>query len=157
MSLQYEDWGDSNLLYAGFETGYRAGGVDLSLVSPTYEPEYIDAFTIGSKNRFLDNTLQINAELFLWKYDDQQVTYFTTLDGASAFPIANADSTIQGLDIDVIWAASDSTTIYGNVQFLDSTYDSLNLISDPARGRFEQLEKQDCNGRTRYPVSSNYP
>ena len=150
------DWGDSNLLYAGFETGYRAGGVDLSLVSPTYEPEYIDAFTIGSKNRFLDNTLQINAELFLWKYDDQQVTYFTTLDGASAFPIANADSTIQGLDIDVIWAASDSTTIYGNVQFLDSTYDSLNLISDPARGRFGcassgvsgGLESFDCSGQS---------
>lgn len=150
------DWGDSNLLYAGFETGYRAGGVDLSLAAPTYEPEYIDAFTIGSKNRFLDNTLQVNAEMFFWKYDDQQVTYFTTLQGASAFPIANADSTIRGLDVDVVWAATESTTIYGNVQFLDAAYDSLTLISDPAQGRFGcgslgvsgGVESYNCSGQS---------
>ena len=121
------DWGSDSLLYATFENGYRAGGVDLSSVSPTYDPEYIDAFTLGSKNRFLENTLQVNAEAFYWKYDGQQVTYFTTLDSASAFPIANADATIQGLDVDVIWAATDRTTISGNVQFLDSTYDRLEL------------------------------
>ncbi len=150
------DWGDGNLLYAGFETGYRAGGVDLSAAAPTYEPEYIDAFTIGSKNRFLDNTLQVNAELFFWQYDDQQVTYFTTLQGASAFPIAGADSTIQGLDVDVIWAATDNTTIYGNFQLLDATYDDLNLISDPAQGRFgcastgvtAGVESYNCSGQS---------
>ncbi|MFK8030023.1 MAG: TonB-dependent receptor [Gammaproteobacteria bacterium] len=145
-----------SLLYGTFETGYRAGGVDLSSVSPTYDPEFIDAFTIGSKNRFFNNTLQLNAEAFLWKYDGQQVTYFTTLDSASAFPIANADATIQGLDVDVIWAATDNTTISGNVQFLDSTYDSLELVSDPGRGRFgcdsagvaNGIESFDCSGNS---------
>jgi iron complex outermembrane receptor protein len=151
-----KDWGSDSLLYATFENGYRAGGVDLSSASPTYDPEYIDAFTIGSKNRFLGNTLQVNAELFYWQYDDQQVTYFTTLDSASAFPIANGDATIQGLDVDVIWAATESTTISGNVQFLDSTYDSLELISDPGRGRFgcdslgvtDGVESYDCSGKS---------
>ena len=150
------DWGSDSLLYGTFETGYRAGGVDLATVNPTYDPEYIDAFTLGSKNRFLDNTLQVNAEAFLWKYDGQQVTYFTTLDSASAFPIANADATIQGVDVDVIWAASESTTISGNVQILDSTYDKLELISDPARGRFgcdsigvtNGVESYDCSGKS---------
>jgi len=149
------DWGSDNLLYATFETGYRAGGVDLSVVSPTYDPEYIDAYTIGSKNRFLDNTLQFNAEAFLWKYDGQQVTYFTTLDGASAFPIANADATIQGLDLDIIWAASTATTIGFNTQFLDSTYDELTLVSDPGRGRFG-CESQGVNaGIETYNCSGN--
>ena len=150
------DVGPSNLLYANFETGYRAGGVDLSSASPTYDPEYIDAFTIGSKNRFLDNTLQVNAEAFVWKYDGQQVTYFTTLDSASAFPIANADATIKGLDVDVVWAMSENTTIGGNFQVLDSTYDSLELISDPGRGRFGcasigvagAIESYDCSGNS---------
>ncbi len=150
------DWAPSNLLYVSFETGYRAGGVDLSVASPTYDPEYIDAFTIGSKNRFFDNTLQVNVEAFNWKYDGQQVTYFTTLESASAFPIANADATIQGLDVDVIWAATDNTTIGGNVQILDSTYDDLELISDPGRGRFgcsslgvnAGIESYDCSGQS---------
>jgi len=154
------DWGPSNLLYATYETGYRAGGVDLSGENPIYDPEYIDSFSIGSKNRFLDNTLQINAEAFLWKYDGQQVTYFTTLDSASAFPIANADATIKGVDVDMIWAASDNTTISGNVQFLDSTYDDLQLISDEGRGRFGcetiglspgnevPIQSYDCSGNS---------
>lgn len=150
------DWGESNLLYAGYERGYRAGGVDLSTAAPTYDSEFIDAFTIGSKNRFLGDTLQVNAEAFYWEYTDQQVTYFTTLDSASSFPIANGDATITGLDIDVIWAVSDSTTLSGNVQFLDSTYDSLTLVSDPGRGRFGctsqgvtgAIETYDCSGQS---------
>jgi iron complex outermembrane receptor protein len=150
------DVAEDNLLYATFETGYRAGGVDLSIAAPTYDPEYIDAFTIGSKNRFLDNTVQLNLEAFHWKYDDQQVTYFTTLDGASSFPIANGDATITGLDVDMIWQIGRDTTISGNAQFLDSTYDSLSLISDPGRGRFDcqstgvtdGLEGYDCAGQS---------
>lgn len=130
------DWAPSNLLYATFATGYRAGGVDLGVGNPTYDSEFIDAITIGSKNRFFGDTLQVNAELFQWKYDGQQISYFTTVDSAATFPIANGDATIKGLDIDVIWAASDNTTISGNVQFLESVYDSLTLIADPGRGRF---------------------
>ncbi|MFK8015425.1 MAG: TonB-dependent receptor [Gammaproteobacteria bacterium] len=149
------DWADSSLLYATFETGYRAGGVDLSIVSPTYDPEFIDALTLGSKNRFLDNTLQVNAELFLWKYDGQQVTYFTTLDSASAFPIANADATIQGLDVDMIWAASANTTIGLNVQFLDATYDELSLVSDPGRGRFGCASQGVNAGLETYSCAGN--
>lgn len=149
------DWAESNLLFATFETGYRAGGVDLAVGSAsTYDSEFIDAITIGSKNRFMDNTLQVNAELFLWKYDGQQVTYFTTLEGASAFPIANADATIQGLDLDVIWAATGSTTFGLNVQYLEASYDKLALISDPGKGRFgcssngvsDGVESYDCSG-----------
>ncbi|MFK8043084.1 TonB-dependent receptor, partial [Congregibacter sp.] len=149
------DWADDNLLYATFETGYRAGGVDLSTASPTYDPEYIDAFTIGSKNRFFDNTLQLNAELFLWEYDGQQVTYFTTLDSASAFPIANADATIQGLDLDMIWAATSNTTIGLSMQFLDATYDELTLVSDPGRGRFGCASDGVTNGIETYSCAGN--
>ncbi len=149
------DWAESNLLFATFETGYRAGGVDLAVgPASTYDSEFIDAITIGSKNRFMDDTLQVNAELFLWKYDGQQVTYFTTLDESSAFPIANADATIQGLDLDVIWAATGSTTFGLNVQYLEASYDKLALISDPGKGRFgcssngvsDGVESYDCSG-----------
>jgi iron complex outermembrane receptor protein len=155
IGIEY-DISKDNLLYATFETGYRAGGVDLAGENAIYDPEYIDALTIGSKNRFLNNTVQLNLEAFHWLYDGQQVSYFTTLDSASSFPIANGDATIQGLDIDMIWKLSPNTTISGNAQFLDSTYDSLTLISDPGRGRFgctslgvtDAIESYDCSGRS---------
>ena len=130
------DFAEDSLFYAGFEHGYRAGGVDVSAVAPTYEPEFIDAFTVGVKNRFLENTLQLNVEAFYWEYTDQQVSYFAQLNGGPAFLIANAESTIQGIDVDILWAATDNTTIGAKVQYLDSTFDEMVLTSDPNGGRF---------------------
>lgn len=154
IGIEY-DYGDDSLLYATFETGYRAGGVDISLINPTYKPEFIDAITIGSKNRLRDNSIQLNLEAFLWKYEDQQVSTFATINGGPAFPTANADSTIQGLDVDFLWAATDTMRIGAKVQFLDATFDRLNLQSDPGTGRYgcaatgigaNGLEQFDCSG-----------
>jgi iron complex outermembrane receptor protein len=156
LGVEY-DFGEDNLFYAGFQRGYRAGGVDVSLISPTYEPEYIDSFTVGIKTRAFDNTVQFNAEAFIWDYTDQQVSYLATVNGAPDFPTANANSTIQGLDLDVIWAVSDSTTLRAKAQFLDATYDELDLFSDPGTGRFgcptsglnaSGFETFDCTGTT---------
>ena len=99
-------------------------------MAPTYEPEFIDAYTIGAKNRFLNNTLQLNVEAFYWEYTDQQVSYFAQLNGGPAFLTANANSTIQGIDVDILWAATDNTTIGAKVQYLDSTFDEMILTSD---------------------------
>lgn len=149
------DVGQESLIYASYERGYRAGGVDISQVVPTYPPEFIDAITFGSKNRFLDNTVQLNIEAFYWEYEDQQINYFATIGGGPAFPTASGASTIQGVDIDLIWAASDATTIGIKAQFLDSNYDELDLISDVGTGRYGcpsssvagTLESFDCSGQ----------
>ena len=130
------DVGPENLLYLNLEHGYRAGGVDISQVVPTYPPEFIDALTIGSKNRFSDNSVQLNVEVFYWEYTDQQINYFSTINGAPDFPTASADSTILGIDVDTLWAVGDRTTIGFKAQYLDSTYDSLTLVSDPGGGRY---------------------
>ncbi len=56
-----------SLAYASIETGYREGGFNLAKGYETYQPEYITAYTLGSKNRFLDNSLEVNGELFIWR------------------------------------------------------------------------------------------
>jgi iron complex outermembrane recepter protein len=53
----------ASLLYAQVSTGFVAGGFNFNNDS-TFRPETITAFEIGSKNRFLDDKLQINAEIF---------------------------------------------------------------------------------------------
>jgi iron complex outermembrane receptor protein len=59
------------------------------------------------------------------------------------------------LDADIIWAASDATTIGLKAQFLDSTLDQAEFFSDPGTGRFncpagaireDGLETYDCSG-----------
>ena len=116
-----------NLLYASYETGFRAGGFNQSFGFEEYDPEYIDAFTIGSKNRFFDETLELNAELFFWEYEDQQLAALG-LDarGDNSFYTRNVgSSSIQGLELDFQYAAAANTLIRGMVQVLDASYDEF--------------------------------
>ncbi len=123
-AAEYDITPDS-LLYTSYETGYRSGGFSLAAGREQFAPEFLDALTIGSKNRFLDNRLQVNAELFFWEYDDQQASHFgVDGNGGTAFFTENiGESSIDGLEIDVLFAATDSLRIRGNVQFLDNSID----------------------------------
>ena len=136
LALEY-DVSDDSLIYASYETGYRSGGFSLATGRETYAPEFLDALTIGSKNRFLDNRLQLNAELFMWKYKDQQASHFgVDGNGNNAFFTENiGKSSVNGLEVDVLFAATDSTRLRGNVQFLDNEIDRygyLQLTPDEA-------------------------
>jgi iron complex outermembrane receptor protein len=97
------DAGPRSLLYATVSTGFKAGGFFVSAPpNNSFGPETLTAYTIGSKNRFLDNRLQLNIEAFRWKYRDQQVSHLG-LDGrnTSGFFTENIDSsTLMGVDIE---------------------------------------------------------
>jgi iron complex outermembrane receptor protein len=123
LAAEFEPRQDS-LLYASFETGYRAGGFSFSSVNPVYQPETIDAWTIGSKNRFLNNRLQVNLELFLWKYKDQQVAHSAIgATGGQEFITENiGSSTNKGFEIEVTAKPLRNTMLNVNVQYLDAKY-----------------------------------
>jgi len=116
-----------NLLYASFETGFRAGGFNLTFGQEEYDPEYIDAYTIGAKNSFFDNRLQLNLELFYWKYEGQQLAALGVDDrGNNSFYTRNVgESSIKGAEMDFQLLATLTTLLRGGVQYLDATYDSF--------------------------------
>jgi iron complex outermembrane receptor protein len=128
LAAQY-DFGARNMVYASFETGYHAGGFSFARGVESYAPETIDAYTIGSKNRFLGNRLQVNIEGFVWKYRNQQFSQFGYDLGtppATVFLTRNiGDSTIQGADLDLEFLATKTTLLSANVQYLDTSYDSF--------------------------------
>lgn len=74
------DVGPRSLLYGGVGTGFNQGGLNTTVVAPgsteaaPFKPQYLLAYTLGSKNRFLDNRLEINAEAYYYKYDNYQVS-----------------------------------------------------------------------------------
>ncbi|WP_084455827.1 TonB-dependent receptor [Novosphingobium rosa] len=65
-----------SMLYGTVSTGYRPGGQ--SSYNPTtdvlnrYQSEVNTAFEVGSKNRFLDNRLQVNADMFYYHISNYQ-------------------------------------------------------------------------------------
>lgn len=134
-ALEY-DLTDDNLIYASFENGFRAGGFNTAFGLESYAPEFIDAYTIGAKNRFFDNTLEINIEGFYWEYKDQQLAALTVdARGNNSFATRNVgESSVKGVEVDFQLAATDTTLIRGGVQYLDATYDNF---------RFNQVDLSD--------------
>ena len=127
-AAQY-DLASRSMIYASYETGYHAGGFSFARGVESYEPETIRAYTIGSKNRFLDNKLQVNVEAFLWKYHNQQFSQFGYDLGtppSTVFLTRNiGNSTIKGVDIDAELLVTRNTLLSTAVQYLDTKYDSF--------------------------------
>ncbi len=124
-----------SLLYASYETGFRTGGFNLASGYTTYDPEYIDAYTIGSKNRFLDSDLELNGELFLWKYRNQQVAHLgVDLAGnLNNFTQNVGRSTNQGAEVETRYRLTPSTVLNANVQYLEAAYDQF-AYQEPLQG-----------------------
>lgn len=116
------DVGPESLLYGSFETGFKSGGFFSSIDNPTFEPETIDAWTIGSKNRFFGNRLQLNLEAFWWNYKDQQFSHFSTnSQGGTEFVTENIGKTrIRGFEVEARARVAEGTTLNGMVQYLDA-------------------------------------
>jgi iron complex outermembrane recepter protein len=101
VGVEYDLAADS-LLYANARTGFKAGGFAPGLPPNTYKPEQLTAYEIGSKNRFLNQRLQANLEVFYWKYKDQQIGVLRpiTPGGQSSFPV-NVPGNLKGAELSV--------------------------------------------------------
>ncbi|ADL01413.1 TonB-dependent receptor [Brevundimonas subvibrioides] len=129
------DAGDASLLYATIATGFKSGVLFPAQVNGFSAPESMVAYTLGSKNRFFDNTLQLNGEAFLWDYTDQQVSHLGPVQVASTpggpifgpiYLTENAGAaTIAGLELELVYQPTASDQFSANLQYLDATYDEL--------------------------------
>jgi iron complex outermembrane receptor protein len=122
--LEY-DVTPENMLYGRIATGFKSGGVQLrneAAVIPTpaplhlgsYKNESSIAYELGSKNRFLGNTLQVNAALFYTTWRNMQLSQIVCVTpGCTPFQDATyptfynaGPSTQYGLELDAIWAVT---------------------------------------------------
>lgn len=129
---------DHNMVYVDRATGFQSGGYGYGS-TPAYEPTHIWAWEIGSKNRFLDNRLQVNLSAWYYQYSNQ------TANISDVFPVqfrplpapptlftfitvANAGtSVVRGQNIDVQWALTSDDRLGVNVQHIDAKYSSFDL------------------------------
>ena len=121
-----------NMLYASFETGFKSGGFFFSPTTNIYQPETIDAFTLGSKNSFMGNTVRLNLEAFYWTYQDQQVSHLGSAlppgstQPVTIFPTENVGRAVfKGIEIEAEAMATDTTRLGATVQYLDAEYKSF--------------------------------
>ena len=117
-----------NLIFATYSTGYKAGGLNQT-VAPldVYQPEKLRAFEVGSRNRFLDNRLQLNFGGFYWKYKNLQDgrTTFDPLGNVNFITLNDGDATLYGANIDVVLKPTNSDTIHFGGEWTHSRYNDL--------------------------------
>jgi iron complex outermembrane receptor protein len=162
------DVAEDSMAYLTVNRGFKSGGV-YSGPAPdnTFQPEFLTSFDAGLRNRFFDNTLQLNLETFYWLYRDYQFTFvnFAT-NGTQALVTTNAGKArLYGANADVIWTPTKADTLsasaeYLSTRFTDFTYTtplavdaqrscaSLGVAGSVtlASGNSVPLFKYDCSG-----------
>ena len=121
----------NSMLYFTAAKGYKAGGFwyDFGGDDNSYRPEELTTYDLGIRNRFFDNRLQVNAELFYSQYHDQQLTAvgFTANAGIAYLTRNAGESTPYGASLDVNWKATPDDTISFNVDYTRAVYSKFNI------------------------------
>jgi iron complex outermembrane recepter protein len=155
LGVEY-DLGKNSMTYADYSTSYRVqafGGGKPGASASTHEeypPEMLKAYTVGAKNRFLDNTLQLNAAAFWYDYrnfaaGDMVMGYSGKLtadgqidpaafDGNAVQPDQNGstygDGKWYGLDIQSTYLIGGDDSVNLSLSYLHSEW--TNLVFDYA-------------------------
>ncbi|MBA2238487.1 MAG: TonB-dependent receptor, partial [Lysobacter sp.] len=139
VSLDYEVTPDI-MVYGLATRGFKSGGFNIraqaTAVPRSAEPfddEVVDSFEIGSKMAFLDQSLFLNLSAFHNKYEDIQLSVFTSFDrdgdgvNDSFFgDFTNAgEGTVNGMEFEYQWLPTANWLISGNFAWLDAKYDEF--------------------------------
>jgi iron complex outermembrane receptor protein len=125
------DLTDRSMLYATIGNGFKGGGFvgTTKCGAASWKPESLTAVEVGSRNRFLDNRLQVNGELYKWKYTDQQISALALdrcgVPGFFTFNIGQAN--IYGGSFDVVAKPTRDDTLRVGVEYAHGSYDNFRL------------------------------
>ena len=143
------DWriSDENLLYFSYSRGYKSGGINPPLqpifeVDEAFAPEFIDAFEVGSKNRFLDGTLQLNLTGFYYKYQGLQLSRIVARTSVND----NVNANIYGVEIEGIARPIPALAINLGFSWLHTEVSEDKFLSnprDPSGGRSDVVIVKD--------------
>jgi iron complex outermembrane receptor protein len=123
------DASPQNLLYATYSTGFKAGGFNPDIAPNTFQPEKLTAYTIGSKNRFFGDRLQINLEGFYWDYRNHQENVLGPLNANpqafAPFTRNIGKATDKGVNAEVLAKPTRDDLLTANVEYLDAKFDDF--------------------------------
>ncbi|MEM1190429.1 MAG: TonB-dependent receptor [Pseudomonadota bacterium] len=117
---------DDSLLFFTVSTGYKAGGIP-AVSGSTYDPEELTAWSLGMKNVLMNGRLKLNGDLFYWDYEGRQENLVapdaTGIVGLNT--VNTGESTIQGVAMELEFAATAKDFIRFNIEYLDAEYDEF--------------------------------
>ena len=123
---------DETMVYASIAHGYKGGGANPpSIAGPagilaakasagtapkTFDPEFVDALEIGTKNTLLGGALVLNGSAFYYDYAGYQVSKILDRSALNE----NFDTTVWGLELEWIWSPLRNLRFNGTVGHLQT-------------------------------------
>ncbi len=105
------DFTDQTLVYGSFSRGYKAGGANPpppnyfiaygeGATHPlTFEPEFVNAFELGTKNTMLDGALTLNGDVFYYDYKGYQISQIVDRTAVNS----NFDAHVKGAELEATY------------------------------------------------------
>ncbi len=124
---------DKTLIYATYSRGYKGGGFntpcqigDVGTNSGTcpypqsYNPEFINAYEVGTKNTLLGGSLQLNLTGFYYDYTGYQISEIV----ANSSVNLNINAKIYGVEFESIYSPFRNFTLNANVGYIHTRIDN---------------------------------
>lgn len=142
INLQWDIFNDT-MLYLSLSQGFKSGGFtsaddgepaglgvgEDAPHDPTqpnenfeFDDEEVDALEIGGKHTLLGGGITLNWAAFYTQYDNLQVAVFQGI----GFTVTNAASTtVKGIEVDMMWQATEYLRLGASGGWLDAQFDSF--------------------------------
>ena len=149
---------DQTLAYAFFSRGYKAGGLNPACspsvgICPkaTFDPEFVNAFEVGTKNTLLGGAMVLNLTAFHYDYTGYQVSKIVNRTSVNE----NIDAKINGAEFESIWSPVEHLRFNANIGYLDTEISNGTSIdvfnrtqSNPALTVVKSSSASNCVVRT---------
>ncbi len=110
------DFTDKTLIYGSVATGYKGGGQNTNATAPTFGPETVTAYEVGTKNLLADGALQANLTAFYYDYTGLQLGQ--RINGGVV--TRNADADIYGIEGEFVYSLGQNWLFDANLSHLNT-------------------------------------
>lgn len=174
--LRFEyDLTPDNMLYALTSTGFLPGNSQIN-VNPIvtmegdflgvqflylpFDQEELTSYEVGSKNRFLDNRLQLNASAFYYDFEGYQESINITPDQPPppSFVVVRVPVRMYGLEVDSTWLITPNDKVTFAAGWLDAQLKSYPNVPgmDPPTSAKEFMYLKRVPGLPEYTATLGY-
>jgi len=164
--LRFEyDITPENMVYAITSTGFLPGNSEVNqksnwvgnpidgmtlesveFIKMPYDQMELTAYEIGSKNRFMDNKMQLNGSFFYYDYEGYQEAINIAQFGPPSFVVVRVPVRMMGLELDFSYLLTqyDKVTLSGG--WLDATLKSYPNVPGSTTSAKEYMYLKDVPG-----------
>ena len=117
------------MAYASVAKGFRSGGFN-ALGQPSYEPESVWSYELGTKMTSWNGRIQAELAIFYSDYSDYQILGVLPPPAPFIGILSNAgDAEIKGVDWAITLQPADNISFVFNGTYVDATFVNINALS----------------------------